>query len=91
MRTIIRTLLALTLATAWVLSAAAQSANRTGTGITPIGGTKPATSVVTSESDAVRNCRLHCASLPTGTPRMMMSGAERAARADACSRKMIPR
>jgi hypothetical protein len=85
----IRPLLMLAVLSGWAMSAAAQSANRTGPP-TALPVSRSAT-VMAPETARVTNCRVHCGSLAATAPHVFLSHqsvAEWQARAAACLRNM---
>ena len=88
MKKITRTILLFAAVALSALPAAAQSANRS----TVPAGTPPSPVGRFVQTAEETRCRHHCASLAASAPHTMMthqSGAERQARAERCSKKMI--
>ena len=86
MKTITRTALAVAFAALWAVPATPQSANRTGP---PTPAPQGPVTAGPAESQQVRTCRLHCDSLDATSQRPQRSVVEKAARKDACAKKMV--
>jgi hypothetical protein len=91
MTTITRTLLALVLTATWAVPAAAQSANRTASGVPRATATNV---IAMAERPEISSCRRHCGALAATARNRVMPNqtvVERLAQNTRCARKMLPR